>query len=105
MAVGARWTREETDLIAGPRYARNEHLKVELDGDRAYVELDRCTWAVLDRSASAIWESIATPQTLPEIVAYLLDRFAGDETVIASDVSSTLAEWSERGLVSTHDCP
>jgi Coenzyme PQQ synthesis protein D (PqqD). len=102
---GARWNEEETELIAGPRYARNEHLGFELDGDRAYVELDRGTWAVLDRPAAAIWESVATPRTVPEIVAYLLDRFAGDEPRIAADVRSTLAEWSERGLVVIDDCP
>lgn len=89
----------------GLRYVRNSQLNVELEGEQAYVELGGGSWAVLNQPARAIWESLATPRTTDEVVAAVLQRFAGEEASVARDVRSALADWSELGLAHIHDGP
>ena len=88
-----------------PRYTRNPHLNFELDDVQAYVELSAGSWAVLNPTARALWESLAAPRTADELLAVVLQRFAGDEASVAGDINATLADWRERGIVEVHDRP
>jgi hypothetical protein len=92
-------------MNVGPCYIRNERLNFEMDGEQAYVELGGGSWAVLNRPARAIWESLAVPRTTDEVVEAALERFDGEEESVGRDVRSVLADWLERGLVHVHDGP
>jgi len=54
---------------------------------------------VLAGTGNDVWTLLAEPRTLDELVAVMVERYSGDATVIAADVSALLARLSDAGVV------
>lgn len=82
------------------RYRRSPDALSRRVGDR--VLLTRAgadAFEVLDGPGATIWETLATPTTVAEIVAALASSFEAPSDVIERDVEALVGALAERGMV------
>ncbi len=82
-------------------YQRRADLVVEEAGEEVYLQGHDGEWLVLRGSAKALWVALGVPHTTGELVHALSEAYEGGPDQIASDLESTLEEWSARNLVVT----
>lgn len=54
---------------------------------------------MLNETGAAVWEALATPRDLDELIDELAERFGADRAVVAADVRELLGDLRARGLV------
>ncbi len=83
------------------RFVRNPAARIKRVGEKAAVYL-RETGAVhvLNPTAELLFESLAEPASLDELVAVFEDLTDGDITAIRRDLSRTLVDFEKLGISS-----
>jgi hypothetical protein len=81
------------------RYTRADDLESEREGDTVVVRLTADEWGIFEGSALDLWQLLAEPRSLPELVRELSGTYRADSATIARDTAEALAKWEERGLV------
>ena len=82
------------------RYQRNDNwIGSEVDDSIVMLNIDSGDYVVLNETAQAIWNSLATPRTGSEVVEALLEEYAVERTACEASVSRTLDEMSRMRLI------
>lgn len=82
------------------RYQRNDNwVGSQVDDSFVMLHIDAGDYIVLNETALAIWNSLATPRTQPEVVEALLEEYAVERSACEASVSRTLDEMSRMRLV------
>ncbi len=81
------------------RFLRNPSARIKRVGERAAVYLPE-TGAVhvLNTTAELLFESLAEPVSLDELVALFAEITDGDEATIRDDLSQSLASFQKLGI-------
>jgi len=84
---------------AMPTYTRSPDLiATEMDGDIVMMSLEKGSYFGLDGVGGAIWELMASPVTLDEIVGNLVARFEIEEEVCRADAQAFVEDLVDNGL-------
>ncbi len=83
------------------RFVRNPAARIKRVGEKAAVYLPE-TGAVhvLNPTAELLFESLAEPASLDELVAVFEDLTDGDVTTIRDDLSQSLVDFEKLGISS-----
>lgn len=85
------------------RYQPAEHTSwKKMDDLVIVVDLETGAYYSLNKTASAIWENIASGKTLEHIKECLLDKFDTqdvEEATLLTDISGCIEEWTTQGLL------
>ena len=83
-----------------PSYTRSPDLiATEMDGDVVMMSLEKGSYFGLEGVGGAIWELMAGPVTLDEIVENLVARFEIGDEECRADARAFVDELVENGLV------
>ncbi|ATW28172.1 lasso peptide biosynthesis PqqD family chaperone [Candidatus Formimonas warabiya] len=75
-------------------------VAADLDGEKAMMSVEKGKYYGLDATGSCIWELIAKPVTVKEVIEALMDQYDVDETTCQKDVLVFLNKMVDEGLVS-----
>lgn len=82
------------------RYTRSDDwVGSQVDDSFVMLHIDSGDYIILNETALAIWNSLATPRTQSEVVEALLDEYAVERAACEAGVSRTLDEMSRMRLV------
>ena len=82
------------------RYQRSPHVLWRRTLETvAVLAVDGDDPIVLAGTGADVWMLIVEPRTLDDLVTILSERYAGDPTVIASDVAQLLDTLTDAGLL------
>lgn len=83
-----------------PTYTRSPDLiSTEMDGEVVMMSIEKGSYFGLEGVGGAIWERMAGPVTLDEIVAALLADFEIEESQCRADTEAFVDELVGNGLV------
>lgn len=85
------------------RYRQADGLLQEVAVDRTVVVLDDARWVVFEGTALTIWQMLAEPMSLDQLMVSCATIYDASPERIAADVASTVSEWMQRGLVVAWD--
>ena len=74
-------------------------LATEVDGETVLMHVEQGQYYGLARTAHAIWELLAAPQTLEQLSAALGQRYAGAPQAIAADTRRFVEQLAAEALV------
>jgi hypothetical protein len=90
--------------MANPHYSRAEGCVVEELPDGLLVaRADGGQWLILRGTSVAVWEALAVPRTLDDLVAYLRSRYEGSAQRMADDITAALKEFDAAGVSARGD--
>jgi len=75
-------------------------ITADLDGEKAMMSVEKGKYYGLDDPGSRIWELIATPVTVKEVIEALLKEYTVEEDTCLRDVSIFLSKLTSEGLIS-----
>jgi hypothetical protein len=76
-----------------------------VDGDTVVLSPTDMRYHALNDTASAIWDELAQPRTLDQIVSSLSERYDIDPDTCRDDVDACLASLADVGVVSSQPAP
>lgn len=89
-----------TAQVGGTRYRRAEAVSfTELDGETICLNLEAGQYVGMKEVAQTIWERLADPSGLDDLVQRVTAEYDVDRDTAATDVRSFLADLMEAGLV------
>ena len=74
-------------------------LTAEVDGQAVMMDAVRGAYYGLDVIGSDIWQRLAEPILVDDLLAGLIRDYDADPAVIISDVQDLLSSMAERGMV------
>jgi hypothetical protein len=77
----------------------DEHVSAPLDESLVMMDIDAGKYYVLDDIASTVWERLATPTPVSELVSELCSRYDVTSERCETDIVPFLTELHEKGLV------
>ncbi|CAM3268701.1 lasso peptide biosynthesis PqqD family chaperone [Paenibacillus lupini] len=87
-------------VLAGGRIVQAEgYLVSDMGGDKVMMSIQSGKYYNLGQSGGAIWEHLAVPTTLKEIVYKLCEEYEIDREVCTSQVEAFLQKLAEQGLI------
>lgn len=78
---------------------RDDALSADVGGRTVLMSLEQGKYYDFDAIGSDIWERLASPTSVSALCAALSARYAGEPTVIQTDVLALLATLVEQGLI------
>lgn len=78
----------------------NEWVGTEVEDSFVMIHLDNGTYLTLNRTASAVWEALESPQTQSAIEERLRTRFDVDPAICSAAVTDLLAKMRVHQLAS-----
>lgn len=83
------------------QYQRNDSwVGSQVDDSFVMLQIDTGNYVALNATATAIWDSLAAPQTAAEIVDVLLGQFTVERSVCEASVFSGIEQMVQMQLVS-----
>lgn len=82
-----------------------DQVSCELDGEAAILNLTSGAYHGLDPIGAAVWNLIASPIAVSEIVDAMIAQYNVDRARCEGDLLSLLAKLDERGLIQIADGP
>ncbi|MCW2608994.1 MAG: hypothetical protein JWM15_240, partial [Cryptosporangiaceae bacterium] len=79
-----------TTVAEEDRYTRADDLESEREGDTVVVRLTADEWGIFEGSALDLWQLLAEPRSLPELVRELSGTYRADSATIARDTAEAL---------------
>jgi hypothetical protein len=84
--------------------ARNEELpSANVDREVVFLNASMDSYIALDEIGRQIWELLASPRRVDDLVAELGQQFDGDQDVIEADLLTFLRELEHEGMVRVTD--
>lgn len=81
--------------------ARNpDQIVADVGGDLVLMSVDQGEYFGITGVGSRVWELLATPIAVENIVRVICDEYAVEATVCQSDIESFVEELIQLGLVS-----
>jgi hypothetical protein len=77
----------------------DDHVSAPLERSLVMMDIDAGKYYLLDDVASFVWERLAEPTPVPDLIADLCDRYEVTFERCEADVLPFLAELHEKGLV------
>lgn len=75
-------------------------LEAQMGGDdTVLLGPDSDTYFGLEGTAAAVWETLETPRTLPELAAALAEEYDADAKTIERDVTPFLTDMIASGFI------
>ncbi len=74
-------------------------VAADLDGEKVMLNIDKGSYYGLNAIGSQIWELLAAPHTIKEIVDMLIKEYTVEETICRRDVLSFVNKLYDRGLI------
>lgn len=87
----------DTVLVRG-----SEHVETKMVGQTVMMSIARGKYFALDGTGQCIWECLAEPVSIGQIIERLLDQFEVDREQCETEVISFLNEMMENGLTKEH---
>jgi hypothetical protein len=86
--------------MTGPRYSRRPGVETRLlDGAAVLVVPDRQLYFAINRVGARIWDLLAEPRSLENLVAALANQFEISEPECRREAQAFLRHLSEKNLV------
>lgn len=79
--------------------ASERQLSASLEGEQAILNLDSGTYFGLNRVGSAIWEMLAEPRAVEDVIDAVVRRYEVSAEVAGEDVVRLLEKMVDAGLV------
>jgi hypothetical protein len=79
--------------------ATSDQISCQLGADAAILNLKSGMYFGLDGVGATVWDLIAEPKVVNEILETLLERYEVDRERCQSDLLALLAELDRRGLI------
>lgn len=76
-----------------------DQVSASVDGEEVVLHLETGVYFGLDGVGARVWELLASPRTLPELVDRITEEYAIDGETCGRDLRRFVAELEERGLV------
>ena len=84
-------------------WARNaDWVGTEVEDSFVMINMDTGTYLTLNRTASAVWDALETPQSQGDIERRLRDRFDVSEDACHASVSALLKQMQDLKLATAH---
>ena len=83
-----------TKLIRNP-----DLIAAEMDGDVVMLSIENGQYHGLTGIAPRIWKCLEAPQSVDELLAYLLQYYVVAEDVLRADLDVFLADMRNNGLI------
>jgi hypothetical protein len=75
------------------------HVSAPLQDTLVMMDIDAGKYYLLDDIASLVWERLASPTPVPDLVAELCSRYEVSASRCETDLMPFLSELHEKGLV------
>jgi hypothetical protein len=83
-------------------YVRRPELHaVEMDGELVMMGQEQGEYYGLRDVAASLWQHLAEPRTLEDLVALVSDEYTVEPKTCRPDIEAFLAELTEKNLVTT----
>jgi len=80
-------------------------LSTTVDDEMVVLNLRAGCYVTLDRVGRRIWELLASPWLVGDLIAALATEFDADQSVIAADLAAFLHELERDGMVDAVTAP
>lgn len=81
----------------------SEHVEAEMGGQTVMMSIARGRYFALEGTAQRIWQLMAEPVAVGEIVDRLVEEYDIDRATCEAEVSAFLAELIENGLAEARE--
>lgn len=81
------------------RYRPDPTITAQDLGDRILLAPPQGAYLVLEGTAVALWRLLDRPRSAAELADECAERYRGSLDDIRADITVTLRDWTERGLV------
>ncbi|MBF0544362.1 MAG: PqqD family protein [Candidatus Riflebacteria bacterium] len=91
----------ETELKVSDVITRRigDLISDQLDGDTVMMSMERGKYFGLDKVGTRIWELLAKPRKISELIEILLDEFEGTRETITNDLFRFLAHLEKEKML------
>lgn len=88
-------------LAPGARLVRNgDIVAAPVDGELVMISVERGSYYGLDEVGSRVWELLAEPRLLSEIVSVLVEEYDVEPAVCEQEVAALVRRFVEERMVS-----
>ena len=83
--------------------AKSRHVSVDLNGEAVVLDTDAGVYFGIDGVGARIWELLASPRRVTDVVATLVAEYEVEPAACRADLERFLRDLHEQGLIDLTD--
>ena len=85
---------------ASTLFSQSEHVVAcDLDGGKALLDLRESQYYKLNPTAALVWDHLATPSTIADLVKMITDRFEVEAERAQNDIEAILTRFQDSNMI------
>lgn len=81
--------------------AKDDVVDCDIGGDRALLHVENNSYFTINSTGAALWEAMAQPRTLDELVAVVVEKFDVTAEQCRDDIQAMLTQMNDAQIIQT----